>query len=232
MTLPSVPNLSTLAIITGPVVAGRAEEAKEELKNIVNNLNRSNFDVGELAHEVKKNGYYQDRYATFQEYAKAELPIKLRKLQYLRRIVEVCEAVGIERSIYEPLGTAKLRDITSLDYTSDWVNPQTQVVTPMKEFIVEFINNGLNLTHEEIKTHVRTLKGLVGEKDILWHNWPFTREVDENVIKPGLELARRNIGSVGKDDEGNAVDASDSRAIEVIFAEYLADPNNQVTGEE
>jgi hypothetical protein len=48
----------------------------------------------------------------------------------------------------------------------------------------------------------------------------------ENVIKPARELARKKLGSASRDSEGNAVEYSDGACDEVIFADFLSDPNN------
>ena len=60
----------------------------------------------------------------------------------------------------------------------------------------------------------------------MWWNVPFTRSAFENTITPALELAKANIGSVSKDEEGISIDASDSKAIEMIAVEYLNDASN------
>ena len=58
---------------------------------------------------------------------------------------------------------AKLREITSLDVNAIWVNPETSEEVPVKSFIKGFIEKGKDMSLEEIKEHVRTLKGLTGE---------------------------------------------------------------------
>jgi hypothetical protein len=53
----------------------------------------------------------------------------------------------------------------------------------------------------------------------------------DNVVRPALDLAKANLGSAGKDDEGISFDASDGRALETIGVAYLIDPANTNTGE-
>lgn len=217
-------------VLVGQAVAGEAAQTRKHLEDLIKSTNRSNFDIGELLHTIRKNNYYEG-YTTFQDYVKT-LDIKPRKARYLRRIAEVFEAVNVPRAQYELLGIAKCRAISSLDPTATWTNPQTNATTPMREFITGFVEQGANLTLKDIETHVRTLKGFVGERDIVWVNLPFIRSVLDNTINPTAELTRRNIGSVGKDEEGISKDATLSQCVEVWAIEYKNDPANDPTLQE
>ena len=55
----------------------------------------------------------------------------------------------------------------------------------------------------------------------------WTEDTYNNVILPAQELARRRLGSAKRDENGNAVEYTDSVVEEMIHAEFLADPNNQ-----
>lgn len=210
----------------------RSQAVRSKLENLIGSVNRSTFDIAELLSEVKKKGYFQAwGFNTFQEYVDG-LDIKARKAQYLVRIVDVMDQVAVKRAEYEPLGINKLREITSLDPTATYKNPETGVETPMQNFIVGFVEKGKELELEEIKQHVRTLKGLVGENELVWLNLSLKRAALEQTVRPALELAKANIGTVGRDDEGNAKDASDGTAIEMIAVEYLNNPANQPFPEE
>jgi hypothetical protein len=214
------------APIVGTVVAGESLIVRKKLESIVNHLIKSNFDIGSLLHTAKSKGYYQEwGFNTFQEY-ESTLNVKRQKLRYLRRIAEVMEAVGISRETYEPLGTSKLREITSLNVDGVWKNPESGLETPMKEFIVGFVEKGKELELDAIKQHVKTLKGILKGDEISWLNIPVKRTVLEETIRPALELAKKNLGSVGKDEEGISLDASDGRALEIISVEYINDPSN------
>ena len=217
----------TPQVIVGEAVAGEANKVKKQLVSLIKTMESSNFDVADLCYKIKKNGYFAP-FTTFQDFYKT-LPVKPRKIQYLTKMAEVMNAVGISREVYEPLGIARMREITSLDPDATWVNPNTKAETPMKEFIVGFVEAGESITTEQLKQNVKTLKGLTGENDIVWWNVPFTRSAFENTITPALELTRANIGSVGKDDEGISKDASDSTCVESWAADVLADPSNKVT---
>lgn len=218
-------------VIVGESQAGRSSIVRKQLEGLLSTLNKSTFDLAELLFEVKSNGYYQPwGFNTFQEYVNS-LDIKARKAQYLVRIVDVMDEMGITREVYEPLGVAKLREISSLE-PKEMYTDAAGVQTPMGDMIVGLVDKAKDMPLEEVKQHVKTLKGLVGEDELIWLNFSAKKVVVDEVIRPALELAKANIGSVGKDDEGNSKDASDGRALEVIAIEFLNDPSNQFNTEE
>ena len=51
-------------------------------------------------------------------------------------------------------------------------------------------------------------------------------------MKPARELARRLLGSAGREAEGLGKEYSDSACDEIICAAFLADPNNAPEPEE
>jgi len=222
----AVPQFPVQATIVGEKVAGEAAKVRKQLEQLIKKVNSSAFDIAELLHTIKKNGYYEG-FTTFQEYVKT-LEIKPRKAQYLRRIAEVMEIMTIARDKYEPLGVAKLREITSLDVGGTWINPETKEETPIKAFVQGFIDKGKDMPLEEIKNHVKTLKGLIGEDAMAWLHLYMKEQAIDKVVRPAMELAKAQIGSVGKDDEGVSKDASDGAAIESICGAFLADPANEI----
>lgn len=210
--------------IIGDIIPGEAAKARRKLEQLIKSVNRSAFDVAELLFVVKSKGYFEE--ATFSEYTKS-LEIKPRKASYLVHMIEVMSFLEIPREQYEPLGISKLRIITSLDPEGSWTNPQDPTsIVPLKEFIIGFIEKGKEMSLEEIQKHVRTLKGIVGEQDIVWKNLPFTRNVIDTVYDAAVELTRKNLGSVSKDSEGISQDAKEARCVEVWAVEYLNDPWN------
>lgn len=218
--------------LQGEIETGRSEQVRKNLEKLLSNMQKNTLDVAELLFEVKQNGYFQKwGHESFKHYL-VGLDIKTRKAQYLVRIIDVMAQLGIARSKYEPVGISKLREICSLEPNETYTNPTTQQVTPMSEFITGFIERHNELGLEEIKQHVRTLKGLTGENELVWMNFCMKKSVKDEVVKPALELAKANIGSVGSDDEGNAIDASDGKALEVVAIEYLNDPANRPLEEE
>lgn len=215
------------AVTVGEVEAGRAAKVKQSLENLIHSLQKNTFDVAELLHEVKSKHYYSSwGFDTFKEYVN-NLDIKSRKAQYLVRIVDVMNEVSIPRETYEPVGLSKLREITSLEPKETYTNKETGAITPLSEFITAFVEKGKEMSLDDLKEHVRTLKGLTDENELVWLNFCLKKSVRDDVVKPALELAKANIGSVGKDEEGYSLDASDGRALEMVAIEYLNDPANR-----
>lgn len=222
----------TNAVLIGEAVAGESAQTRNELESLVNGVNKSNFDIGELLLKIRSNGYYTNwGFNTFYEYTES-IKLKRSKAEYLSRIPKVMAQVGIERTKYEPLGTAKLRIITSLKPEETWVNPETKEETPMSEFIVGFVEKGEAMELEEIKSHVRLLKGLFGDNELVWLNVCVKKAAMDETIRPALELAKNFLGSSGKDEDGMSKDASDGAALEMVAVEYLNDPKNNVMKEE
>jgi hypothetical protein len=216
-------------VIVDSAIAGEAIETRHQLEQVISSMNRSKFDIAELLLKIKRKGYYAP-YATFDEF-RTSLKIKKRTSQYLTKMAAVMEEVGIPRSQYEPLGVSRLRDITSLEPTDIWTNPISGAKTPMRDFIIGFVEyrhevTGDFIDPELLKRNVRTLKGFVGENDFEFFTFSFQRSTLETVVRPALELAKAHLGSVKKDDEGISQDATDSSAAVAIFADYLSDPTN------
>jgi len=212
--------------IVGQKVAGESAKVRKQLEQLIKKVNSSAFDIADLLHTIKKNGFYEG-FVTFQEYVKT-LELKPRKAQYLRRIAEVMDVMQIPREKYEPLGIAKLREITSLNLDDTWVNPETKEEIPIKSFVEGFIYNGKDMPLDEIKNHVKTLKGLIGEDAMGWLHLYMKQMAIDQVVRPALELAKAQIGSVKKDDEGISQDASDGAAAEVVFVAFINDPANGI----
>lgn len=211
--------------IVGEQVAGESKQTRRELERLVKHLTQSKFQVGRLLHTIKKNGYY-DGYTTFQDYVKT-LDIKVRTAQYLRRIAEVTEYLSVKPEVYEPVGIGKLREICSLDYMGEWVDPEgtTHLIA---SFIFDMINKANEMTLEDIKAHVRVLKNISPDEEMVGMHFYVSRQVQEQVVTPAIELARKQIGSTHRDEEGIAVDASDGACLEIVSVNFLQDPANQV----
>jgi hypothetical protein len=213
-------------MIVGEQEAGHATKVKKQIDNIIDNVNTSTFDLAELLHEVKKQGYYdQWGHESFGDYAKS-LDLKVSKSYYLVRIVDTMEIVGLKREEYEPVGIAKLRLIAKLKPEGEFKGK------PMSEVIRELTLKAKELEPEEVKEAVNILNGLTGDDSIVWLNLAVKKSVRDAVIRPAIEVAKKNIGSVGKDEEGDAKDASDGAALEVICADFMSDPANNYDTDE
>lgn len=216
-------------VIVGAVVAGEAAAVRKALVKLIKQVNTNTFDIAQLLHTAKAKHLYTE--PTFAEYA-ATFDIKVRKAQYLERIVDVMEASNITREEYEPIGVTKLRVITRLSPTNEdgspklFTNPATKDTHPMADYIVGLVEMAPNESTDELEKRVHVLMGETGENDMTWLNIRLPRLVMENTIAPALEKAAINIGTVHTDSEGMAEEVSDWRKLEVVCVEYVNDKNS------
>jgi len=215
-------------VVTGETVAGRAAKVRRQLFDLSADVKASTFDMVELLCEAKSNNYPQQwGFSSVLDYGCQELGLKKRKVQYLTRIGTVCKAVGLTRQQYEPAGTSKLREITTLDPEGSYFNIAEHMNEDMAEHIVRLILDSDKMNVKQVKEEVLRLQGRVGPDRPVVRSTSYPQSVWENVIVPARELARHLLGSSGRDEEGNAKEYSDGACDEVICAAFLADLNNQ-----
>ena len=223
--------LETKPAIHGEVEAGRSAKCRAEIENLVHSINTNTFDLAEVLYEAQSSKfYYTWGFNTFAEFIK-DIDLKTSKARYLARMVEIMNAVGIAREVYEPVGVSKLREITSLDPAGYWINDETGETEKLDGWIIKLTTAGKEMSLSEIKELVKKLKGLTGEDELIWLNICVKKIVLENTIRPALDLMKKVIGSKGRDEDGNAIEASDGEALEGVCAGFLLDPNNQSAAE-
>jgi hypothetical protein len=221
--------MSTPTEIVGEVVAGEAAQTLKQIKNLVKGISSNTFDLAVALHKVKKNRWYAPKYLTFTEYI-GTLDLKSSKGHYLVRIAQTMEDVGIPRMEYEAVGIAKLRAICRLDLQDSEGNPKQYEGVPAVEVIKDLIQQAPAHSPEAVDETVKKLQGLMGEDAQVWQNISLT-VAQRKKWREAVDLAKLNIGSVGKDDEGNYKDPSEGACMEVIALSYLLDPNNRPEGE-
>jgi hypothetical protein len=200
--------------IVGEAEAGQAAKVRKQLNALIKNLGTSTFDIMDLLYEVKNKQFFAPKYNTFAEFAKT-LDMKVTKSYYLVKIKSVMEAADIPRETYEPIGLSKLRAISRLDVQKE------EELALIKGLIIEAPNQPL----ENIKALVAAGQGLTGDDSLVWLNISLKQSARE-VVRKAIAAAKKNIGSVNKDDEGISHDATDGAAIEAIALDFLADPTN------
>jgi hypothetical protein len=206
--------------IVGEAEAGQAAKVRKQVNSLIKTITTSTFDVMDLLHEVKSKKYYSPKYDTFMDYAKT-LDLKVAKIYYLVRVKETMSVAGIDRATYEPIGISKLRTIASIKV----VDSENKVDDDAVEMVKTLIQTAPLKTGEELETVVNEYNGNVGDDAFEWLNLKM-KKAAKDVIRQALSLIKMQLGSVGKDDDGVAKDASDSAALEKLAMDYLADPNN------
>jgi hypothetical protein len=208
--------------IVGEAVAGHSHEVRMKIKALVDQMSTDNFTLAELLFEVKSKQYYSGYgFNTFKEYA-ASVGVKPSRAYYLARIVEVMSATGFERKQYEPLGIVKLKEITKLEPGQQSPDGKFDHTS----YIQQMVTEPDKFTTEDVISIVAEAQGKVGENKFVWWNVNMLWSVRENIIKPAIALAKKLVGTVDTDDDGMAKDASDGRALELICADFLSDPNH------
>lgn len=218
--------------IIGEAVAGQEATVRRDLLRLTADIKKHTFDVAELLCQVQENKLHLKwKFESFPDYAERELGLKMRKAEYLSRIVRVCRECGIVRKDYEPAGITKLREITSLDPRGTYFNPETRLHEPMVDHIVRLIAEAPECTTVEVEEEVARLKGMTGENAMLTRSYKVTRSAYENTVKPALEAMRKLLGSKGRDGTGAAIEYPDGACFEYICREFLNDPRNFVEEE-
>jgi hypothetical protein len=214
-------------VIVGEPIAGRAAKVRRQLLDLSADVKASTFDMVELLCEARDNNYpLQWGFASVLDYGINELGLKERKVQYLTRIGTVCKAVGLKREQYEPAGTSKLREITTLNPEKTYYNALDHVHEPLDEHIVRLILDSDKLNVEQVKEEVARLKGQVGKDRRVIRSYSTDITTWALVISAAIEKARKYLGSKGRDeDTGNAVEYSEGECYECICAAFNADLN-------
>ena len=210
-------------VIVGEVDAGRATQCRRTINKLISTANSSTFDLAELLFEAKSKNYYSGwGFESFSKYVKS-LEFKVAKSYYLVRIVENMKAAALERAQYEPVGLAKLRVISRLKPDTEYNG------TPVSMLIRELTLKATDMTLEEVQFEVDTILGLTEDESMVWLNIRCKKSAREDVIKPALALAKKHLGTKPAEgvegEEGQQKDESDGRALEMICANFLADPN-------
>jgi hypothetical protein len=225
------------AAIHGETTSGRAAEVRSQLEALAKRGNKLDLDRAVLLTESKHNRYWEEEFDSFGDYTVSVAGLKERAAYNLVKIVEGSEALGIPLSRIEHLESSKLREIFSLNPEDFYVNQELQRNEPLHEHIARLLveidpaKTSPVLTQEEVKAQVKLLKGLTGENDLVpMTKAKVTASCKANVCEPAVELAKRNIGSTKRDNEGDAVEPSEGAAWEVIAQSYLADPNSYPEG--
>jgi hypothetical protein len=203
--------------IHAEVEAGVAAKYRKQLNALIKTVNQSTFDIMDTLHEIKTKGYYAPKFDTFKEFT-SSIDMKATKAYYLVRIKETMLASGISREQYEKVGVSKLRILSRIELVKDG-QPALWDGIPVTNAIKSIVES--NPPIEEINTIVAAIQGLTGDDAMTWLNVA-VKQGAKKVIRQAIDLAKKMIGSVSKDDEGMSKDASDGAALEVIALDFIS----------
>jgi len=197
--------------IVGEIEAGIAAKKRKQLTTLINNINSSNFDLMDLLYEIKVNEYFKPKCDTFNEYVQS-IDIKPGTAYYFVRIKEAMGKANVPRETYEPLGMSRCRMVA-------------QLIDKEPEVIVKAVETAKTSTLKEFQEIVDAALGNVGEEAMGWLNVKI-KKAALAVVQQAIGLAKKHIGSVGKDSEGMSIDCSDGQALEAIALDWLSDLAN------
>lgn len=210
-----------VAAVIGEAEAGQASKVRKQLQTLIKGINTSTFDIMDLLHTIKTQKFYAPKYDSFIDYAKT-LDMRVTKAYYLVRIRENMHLAAIPRATFEPVGIAKLRVIASIDL----IDSENKVKQDAVAKVNELVAAALTTEAADIKTTVDAYNGHVGEEAFEWLNIKIKKSA-KAVVRQALDLIKAQLGSTGTDADGKAKDASDGRALELMAADFIADPNNE-----
>ena len=208
-------------VLVGEVEAGRAASVKRAINKLISGVNTSTFDLAEKLYEVKTNQYFTAYgYESFSKFVKDLSGLKYSKGFYLTKIVSLMKGAALEREQYEPAGLTKLRVISKLSLEGEFNG------VPMPLVVNQLTLKAAAMDYEQVVEEVNTILGLTEDESMVWLNFSVKKSVRDLVILPAIALAIKHMPeSQTTDDEGNHIDPSKGAAIEVIAANFLADPN-------
>jgi len=195
----------------------RAVAVLNEIEVIKKNVVENVFRLGELLSEIRNSAIYQywgfDNFGKWVE--KSGLDMSERQAFYLIRIIENAKTLGIDSNNLKKVKLSKLKEIFTLDPAKD---------AKEIEFLIE---KGKTESLDAIREQVQAIQNGPGEDTYTYLNLKISKKAKQEIIDPAIEIARREYGSTVNLETGDPVDISLGRAIELICADYKADPNHQ-----
>lgn len=190
--------------------ASRSDAVLDQINAIKGRIVNDFLLLARLLKESRDCGYAQKwGFARFDEWLEngSGLDLSARSAYYLINIVERAEQLGIPDDCLRAVKISALKEIMSL--------PDT---TPA-ETIRALVNDAKEMSYKSVRDAIGTLKN----ESYVYHTIKMSEDAENNVYQPSLERVRREFGStVGPD--GQPEDISDSRAIEMLMADFLSTP--------
>lgn len=196
----------------------RAAKLLDDVDLVKTSLAENRWVLAELMQEIMDNHYHVERgFTDFDTYVdQSNFDVGSREIRYYLRINRVSKQLGITRDELKAVNVSKLKEIFSLD--------------PVKQGddIVRLVSDAVTMSLEEVRQSVRQLKGSDPETDMAWLNVHVLRRAKEETILPALQKVKLEYGPTMSDVPGQSAEISDGRALEMLCADKLAAPDEEL----
>lgn len=192
----------------------RAVEVKEQLSQIKHTIEDTFFVLCDLLREAKEEALYEYwGFTRFDDWVSTAsgLDISPRQAYYLVSVSKKSEQLGLTKDQMKLARVSKLKSILSLD------------IDQFHDEMIDLVNDAPIYTLEEINAKVAALKAGEGHEPTMYMTLKLNASIKETVHK-AFELARNMYGT--NDNQGDPIDISDSKCMELICQSYVLDPNN------
>jgi hypothetical protein len=212
--LPSLITVSPNKLSTAIVSSSRAHEVREQINQLKSNMLENMLDLGELLAESRDNDYPAHwGFSTFEDWLlNSDLEMGKRTAYYLMKIVDTSRALGIPREELKKSKISKLKEIFVLDAKTH--------AAEIKQLVADSSTQSL----DEVRERVGTIREKHGHEPLTWRNFRVTASQAE-IIDQAVERARNEYGHTIDGDTGELLDISDSKALEIICADFIANPD-------
>jgi hypothetical protein len=224
---------SVAVVIDPPAIVerdtSRAEEIVQNIQKLESGLSTSQFELGFLLAEVKKDDLWaSQKCLSFDEFVKKmNFDISPRQVAYLVTIATKSATLGITRAQLIKAKISKIKEIFKLDPNAEHVDESTGNVEVVGEIMKQMVVDAPFKTLAEIKKQVEDIVGKVDPDGKPVKDTVMYRQDQLNIVDRAINLNILQSGDSALDGlTGSDRQIARGKAHERICADYLADPNN------
>lgn len=204
--------------VHGAAIAGnkaRATAVRAQIDKLKTNLGNGRWELAALFSEARSKAYNLEwGYTDFDLYIdESNFDVGSRECRHLIRAHDVAVQLGIDREQLNAVAFSKVKEIFRLD-------PATQ-----GDSIKQLLSEAAHMSLESVRTAVRALKGGDPETELTWINMQVLRRAKEETILPALAKIKLEYGPTMGDTPGETAEISDGRALEMLCADKLSEPD-------
>ena len=197
-------------------VVDRAAEVQKQMVAVTDRLGRGYLTLCDLLLEAHAGAYHTVfGHGQFGDWVESnrDLDMSARTAYYMINIGKKIKALGLTADQIQKIKISSLKAIFELDPLENGADMRSVLAAAP------------DLTLDEVKDKVRALKVAAGKPDYVKMGPYKVEPLVKETIDESFELARRIHGSTVKD--GEVVDISDSKCLELVCVEFLNDPNHR-----